>query len=118
MASVSSAAAWTDTTDVIASAAPARLISVQIRVNPDATVDSYVQLFNSADATPGTTAPNDVIWVPSPTTAGRKLEYNVPYNGKYYATGLTWFVSTTATGATAATTSAPLTVSVEYNTGG
>lgn len=115
---VSSATAWTDTTDIIASPTPVRLKSVKIRPNPDSTAASYVQLFNSADATPGTTAPNDVIYVPGSDIAGRRVEYNVNFGGKYYATGLTWFVSTTATGATAATTAAPSLVEVHYTPGG
>ena len=116
--SVSSASAWADTTDIIASATPVRLKSVKIRRNPDSVADSYVQLFNSADATPGSTLPNDVIYVPAANIAGRKVEDNVNYGGKVYATGLTWFVSTTATGATAVTTSGPILVEVHYTPGG
>ncbi|HJQ65916.1 MAG TPA: hypothetical protein VJ816_06050 [Gemmatimonadales bacterium] len=109
------ATAWTDTTDLIVSATPVFLNSVRVRVNPDSTAASYVQLFDSADATPGTTAPNDVIYVPAANVAGRQLEYHVAYNGKYYATGLTWVVTTTHDGATAATTHAPLRVDIDYN---
>ena len=115
---VSSATAWTDTTDVIASAAPARLKSVKIRPNPDSVADSYVQLFNSVDATPGTTAPNDVIYVPAANIAGRRVEYNVNFGGKYYNTGITWIVTTTHDGATAVTTSGPSLVEVHYTLGG
>ena len=116
---VSSASAWSDTTDIIASAVPTRLKSVRILVNQDASVASYVQLFDSADATPGTTVPTDVISVPSPTTGSRKMAYNVNFGGKYYGTGLTWFVATTATGATATTsTGAALKVDVHYTPGG
>ena len=115
---VSSASAWSDTTDLIASALPCRLKSVKIRVNPDSAVDSYVQLFNSADATPGTTAPNDVIYVPAASIAGRRLEYNVNFGGKFYNVGLTWIVTTTHDGATASTTGAPSLVDVHYTLGG
>jgi hypothetical protein len=109
------ATAWTDATDLIVSTTPVYLNSVRIRVNPDSTSASYVQLFNSADATPGTTAPNDVIYVPPGNVAGRALQYHVVYNGKYYGTGLTWSVTTTHDGATAVTTDAPLRVDIDYN---
>lgn len=115
---LSSATAWTDTTDIIASATPVRLKAVRIRCNPDSVLNSYVQLFDSADATPGSTLPDEVIYVPRADQAGRQVEQNVAFKGKYYHTGLTWFVSTTATGATAATTSAPLLVEVHYAPGG
>jgi hypothetical protein len=114
---VSSAGAWSNTTDIIASAVAARLKAVKIRLNPDSTAASYIQIFDSADATPGTTAPNDVIYCPAASTAGRDAEMNVNYGGKWYNTGITWFVSTTYNGATAATTSAPLLVDVHYTIG-
>jgi hypothetical protein len=118
MASLSFATAWDDTTDIIACAGPARLNSVRVRVNPASTAVSYVQLFNSVDATPGTTAPADVIYVPAGNVAGRVLEYHTAYNGKYYGTGITWTVTTTHDGGTAATTDAPLRVDVDYSIGG
>ena len=110
---VSSASAWTDTTDIIASAAPCHVKSVRIRSNLDAVAKSFVQLFDSVDATPGTTAPDVVIGLPVPSTSGRTAEYNIPLSF-YFATGLTWIVTTTHDGATAATTSAPLLVDVHY----
>src|SRR5258706_3868093 len=115
---VSSASSWSDTTDIIASATPVRLKAVKIRCNPDSVLNSYVQLFDSADATPGSTLPDEVIYVPRSDQAGRQVEMNLSYKGKYFHTGLTWFVSTTSTGATAATTSAPLLVDVHYTPGG
>ncbi len=115
---VSSASAWTNTTDIIASATAVRLKSVKIRQDPDSATAAYVQLFNSADATPGSDAPNDVIYLPAPATNGRRPEVNVNFGGKYYGTGLTWIVTTTATGATASTTGAPLLVDVHYTPGG
>jgi hypothetical protein len=114
---ISSAAAWSDTTDIIASATPTRVTHVRIRTNPSATSKAFVQLFDSADATPGTTAPDFVIGLPAYLTSGNKPEYNVMID-QYFATGLTWFVSTTHDGATAATTSAPLLVDVHYAPGG
>ena len=114
---VSSASSWSDTTDLIASATPVRLKSVKIRSNRDATGKAFVQLWDSADATPGTTAPDLVIGLPVPGTSGYKPEYNIHYN-MVFATGLTWFVSTTHDGGTAATTNAPLLVDVHYAPGG
>lgn len=114
---VSSAATWSDTTDIIASATATRVTHVKIRTNPSATAKSFVQLFDSADATPGSTAPDYVIGIPVYATSGNKPEYNVMID-QYFATGLTWFVSTTPTGATAATTSAPLLVDVHFAPGG
>lgn len=115
---VSSATSWTDTTDIIANAGACRLNSVEVRVNQDASAASYIQLFDSANATPGSTAPNIVLYVPSPTTAGLTPSYHFDLGGVVMATGLTWFVSTTHDGATAATTHAPLLVDVHYSTGG
>jgi hypothetical protein len=59
-----------------------------------------------------------VIYVPGSDIAGRRVEYNVNFGGKYYATGLTWIVTTTHDGATAVTTSGPLLVEVHYTPGG
>ena len=115
---VSSASAWSDTTDIIASATGVRLTTVRVRQNPDSATAAYIQLFDSADATPGSTAPNDVIYLPAPASTGRQPEFNFDMNGKVYATGLTWGVFTTATGGTASTTGAPILVEVHYAPGG
>lgn len=111
---VSSASSWTNTTDVIASAVPCRLKSVKVRLNPESTAASYLQLFNSADATPGSTAPDMVTYIPAASTAGRDAELNINYGGVFFATGLTWFVATASAGGTAPTTNAPLLVDVHY----
>ena len=115
---VSSATSWADTTEVVASSTATRLKSVVIRCNPDSAADSSVQLWNHANPTPGTTAPDFAILVPSAAKMGRELKLNVPFGGIYCDTGLTWFVSTTAGGGTAATTNAPLLVDVHYTPGG
>jgi hypothetical protein len=115
---VSSASAWSDNTDIIASSTAVRLKSVRVRQDPDSATAAYIQLFNSADATPGSTTPNDVVYLPAPASTGRRAEFNFNMQGKYYATGLTWGVFTTATGGTASTTGAPLLVEVHYAPGG
>lgn len=114
---VSVASSWSDTTDIIASASGVRVKSVKIRSNRAATGKSFVQLFDSANATPGTDAPDFVIGLPVPGTSGYKPEYNIHIN-MVFATGLTWIVTTTHDGGTAATTDAPALVEVHYAPGG
>ena len=115
---VSTATAWTDTTDVIAYVGACRVTAVEVDIAPAATSTSFLQLWNSADATPGTTAPTVQIEIPIETSR-RGSQFKVVFpKGMRFATGLTWFVATASAGGTAATTHAPLAVSVYYVVGG
>lgn len=114
---VSSATSWTNTTAVVALAGATRVKSVRITLNPAATAETYVQLYDAA-ATPGTTAPNLVLPVPVPYSSGpRTVSYPLPGGGYRCGTELDWFVSTTHDGGTAATTNAPLQVDVHHAPG-
>jgi hypothetical protein len=95
---------WTDTTDVICSTAAVRVKSVTIQRLPTATAVVYVQLYNSANATPGSTTASDIISAGFGDPEGTRVKVN--FHGKKYGTGLTIFCSSDA-GATA-----PLTVEI------
>lgn len=113
---VSRETAWTDTTDIIASATPVRLKAVVVDVPAASSALGFVQLFDSADATPGTTAPFIVLPIPRVATMGsrRRLKY-VFAGGVVCGTGLTWLVTTTHDGATVPTgADVPLAIEVHY----
>ena len=112
---VSSATSWSNTTAVAATTGATRLKSVRITLNPAATAESYVQVYDAA-ATPGTTAPNLVFAVPIPA-GNRSVSYPLTGGGYRCGTELDWFVSTTHDGGTAATTHAPLRVDIHHAPG-
>ena len=118
MPSVSRSTSWTNTTAVTDYSGACRLDSVKILRNADSTGATYVQLWNSITATPGTTAPDFAILLPAASTGGRDTETNINFGGIYCATGVQSFVGTAAGGGTAATTNAPLAVEVRYTIGG
>jgi hypothetical protein len=109
--------AWSDTTAVTDYSGACRLDSVKVRLNPDAAAASYLMLWDSITATPGTTAPDFAVKLPA-STATRAVEVNINFGGIYCATGVQSFVATAANGGTGATTSAPSRVEVRVTQGG
>lgn len=95
---------WTDSTDVICKVGAVRVKSLTVWRKPTATAVVYVQLYDSANATPGVTTASDIISVGYGGSDGTRVKVN--FHGKKYGTGLTIFCSSDA-GATA-----PLTVEI------
>lgn len=109
---------WVDgNNDVIVSAVPVRLKAIEVQGNPTATTDCYVRLWNSANATPGTTEPDIVFYVPRPNVKDGKIRQKMILGGLRYDTGLTMGVYTTPdSGSTSVVTAAaPLSVKIFYD---
>lgn len=115
---VSSATSWADTTEVSACASGCRLEAVKIRLNQSSAASSFLQLWNVANPTPGSTAPRIQIEIPAASVIGQVREWNINFGGQPFPTALTWFVSTASAGGTGATTSAPQLVEVYFGVGG
>lgn len=111
---VSRATSWTNTTEVQVQNGAARVKAVQIKLAPAAAADSYLQIYNVFNSTPGTTVPDCVIYIPTSAKLGKTM-IKLNLGGVRLDTGFSWFVSTTATGGTAATTSAPESVDVFWD---
>jgi hypothetical protein len=94
---------WADTTEVLVTGVRTMLKAVEVEVDPASTAAVYVQLFNEAGVTPGTTAPSIVLLVPFVTQMNRRKVKYVFAGGIVFDTALEWFVSTTHDGATAPT---------------
>ena len=115
---VSTAAAWTNTTEVQVVTGPVRLTKVEIDILPAASAASFFQAYNLFDSTPGTTAPDVQCRIPPFATVSGKSRLELVFpGGLYFETGLSWFVATASAGGTAATTHAPTRVSVYYAIG-
>ena len=110
---VSSATTWTDTTEISASATAARLKAVAFTAISGAANEVFIQLWDVVNPTPGTTAPRHVIAIPIFTGVPRRTKVVFP-GGFPFATAITWFVSTTHDGATAATADAPGVVDIYF----
>lgn len=110
---------WVDgDNDVIVSTSPINLKAVEIQCRGNsALADAFVRLYDSADATVGTTEPVCVIYIPRQDTTSTKRRLKVIYGGLRFATGLTMGVYTTPHSGTTSTvsTSAPLSVKIFYN---
>lgn len=108
-------------TNALAGTTPTRLFKVRVQLNPAATVTSFLQLFDNAAPTLGTTTPNDVWEVTLPANAAGGIKqtqtFVIPNGGKRYATALSVGCTTTYNGATGATTHAPLSVDLYWETG-
>lgn len=112
---VSRTTAWIDNTGIVDYAAGARVKSVRVQLNPDATGTAYLQLYNGTTFTPGSDAPTAVLPLLAP--AGNRTQ-SFPFpGGLNFATGICSFVATTHDGGTAATTDVPLAVDVHYAPG-
>jgi len=112
--------AWTDTTEqTVLAAGPARVTGIEVDANIAQSAVCFVQLFDNADPTPGTTVPDLVFKINAlSTNAKRKNKVQFP-GGVYFGTAITCFVSTTGSGATAPlTTVLPDRVRVHYVLGG
>lgn len=108
---------WVDgDNDVIVQATPTRVRVVEVQGNPVATTDCYVRLWNSADATVGTTEPDLIVYVPRPNVKDGKIRQKVIYGGVRFDTGLTMGVYTTPhSGSTSVVAAAaPLSVKIFY----
>ena len=108
-----------DDTEQTVCAAACRLTAIEVLLNVAQTA-CYLQLWDSADPDPGTTAPLMVIPVPTVAIQGlmRKFKVIFPNGGYRFGTALTMLATTTATGETAVTTTAiPQRVDIFYVTG-
>ena len=87
-------------TEVSVKTSRARLYGWHV-YNPNST-DAYIQFFDAlaANVTPGTTAPDFVLWVP----ALGGVDEEGDDKGVHFANGLTVIATTTSTGSTAPTT--------------
>ena len=99
---------WADTTEQTVLAAACRVTAIEIARHAEQANEVYLQLFDVANPTPGTTAPRMVLPVPTVAVAGGG---NSPHIYKYifpgglrFGTACTAFCSTTDDGATAPTT--------------
>ena len=114
---VSSATSWTDSTSVAAVSGACRVKAVRAHLAVAGAATVYIQLFDGTGTTPGVTAPTAVLPLMA-VTGNKRKSFPFP-GGMRFATGLEWVVTTTATGATAASgASAPLRVDIDYVLGG
>ena len=73
---------WIDgNNDVIVSATPVRVRAVEVQGRTDGTADAWVRLYNSANATPGTTEPTLVVYIPRSQTKDGKVRQKVIFGG-------------------------------------
>jgi len=84
-----------------------RLLSVKAAQRASAATALFVQLFNTASITPGTTVPVAVLTVPAGNTnmdaTVLKANFSGTKGGAEFTTALGYCVTTTATGSTAPT---------------
>lgn len=109
---------WIDgNNDVIVSILPVRIKAIEVQGNPAATTDCYVRIWNSVNATPGTTEPDEVLYVPRPNVKDGKVKQKTILGGKRLDTGLTMGVYTTPfSGSTSVVAAAaPLSVKIFYD---
>lgn len=107
---------WSDTTEVLAFTGDCRLKAVVIDIAGDGTAEAFIQFWDSASPTPGTTAPRMVLPVPFIGDVGgtkRRYKYVFP-GGLPFGTGLSYLPTTTHDGATAVTTEGPAAVEIHY----
>jgi len=92
-------------------------ISVEQRA-PTAPV-LYMQIYNNAAPTVGTTVPNDVIEIPAGNAnldvSQLGVDYVGPWGGKNYGTALAFAVTTTNGGSTNPTAGQEPRVTIDYN---
>ena len=101
---VSRTTSFSDTTEVAATTAAAYPKGVFVSITRSATAaDVFVQLWDVANPTPGTTSPDASCYIPSASITGGKFTYRFPLPRTYWANGITYFASTTVGGATAST---------------
>lgn len=116
--STTTKADWVDgNNDVIVSILPVRIKAIEVQGNPTATTDCYVRMWNSVNATPGTTEPDEVLYVPRPNVKDGKIRQKTILGGKRFDTGLTMGVYTTPdSGSTSVVAAAaPLSVKIFYD---
>lgn len=109
---------WIDgNNDVIVSTVPVRIKAVEVQGRTDGTTDCYVRLWNSANATPGTTEPDIVMYVPRSQVKDNKVRQKMIVGGVRFDTGLTMGVYTTPhSGSTSVVTAAaPGSVKIFYD---
>lgn len=114
----STVSSWTSgDNDIIVSTGPVRLKAVEIAPNSLQSAAAYLRLWNSVDATPGTTEPDIVIPILVPGTDDNVRRIKVILGGLRFPTGLTYGLYTTPfSGSTAPTVNlGPLAVQVFYN---
>lgn len=110
-----SGSTWADTTEQTAVSVACRVNSITIHTDTDQT-EGHVQLWDVANPTPGTTAPDYAYCIPAATiSAKRRHKILFPGGGVIFSTAVTLFVATAAGGATAVlTTAIPDDIIIDY----
>lgn len=94
------------------------LRSLRVKVYKAGAAEFYIQIFNTASPTLGTTAPIEVIRVPAAETIlplqDKVVNYEGPKGGQEFSTALTVACTTTHDGATVATSGQEPDVIVDY----
>src|SRR5574337_986568 len=110
--------AHADNTAVVIRTGATRLKSVEVKQFVGAASQLYLQLFNTASITPGTTAPVKVIPIPAGDTQLDCTVYKENYSGKRggieFATALGYCVTTTHDGASAPTSGQEPAVNIQW----
>jgi|SRR6266850_5551418 len=116
VATVTSFAAGTVISNVAA-----RISAIHIDQATDgATANTFLMVYDQTSApTGGTDTPDVVYKITKPSGEGTKGRFKIlfPGGGDRYGTGVGIFVATTFNGATGASTTAPLSVNVYFETG-
>lgn len=94
---------YTDTTEEQVRTGRTLVQAIEVEVDPSSSAEVYVQLYNVANPTPGTTAPNAVIPIPPVARDSKRKRKVVFAGGLAFDTALSFFTSTTHDGATAPT---------------
>jgi hypothetical protein len=95
---------FSDTTEIAATTARAYLKGVFASINPSATLaDVFVQLWDVANPTPGSTAPDIALYIPQGALSGGKYTFRWEFPRTYCVNGITYFAATAAGGGTAST---------------
>ena len=119
MAKKSFTGAWTDTTEQTVLASACRVTRIDAYPHASQAAEVYIQLWDVANPTPGTTDTKMCLPVGSLTVQGpRKTTFLFPGGGIRFATACTIFCATGPEGATGATTtSLPPRIDVYYSVG-
>lgn len=116
---VFTAAAFADTTEQTVHSGPCSVKAIIIHKNHSQSAAAFIQLWDAANPTPGTTAPPWSFKVDTLTNTGQLVTKIIfPNGGIKFNTACTIFCSTAASGGTASTTTTlPDIIEVVYERG-
>jgi len=113
-----SGSAWANTTEQTVASAAVRLHKIEIFPNQEQSAIAYLDLWDVANPTPGTTTPTLRIPIQSVTTNGYVRKITVDCHGIRFGTAVTAFVSTDGGATAVLTTTIPLEIKVYFSIGG